>query len=148
MGAKGPNAVVYRRKSTIVLGEPATERHADARPARSGNQILAGRAGVRYLTFVLLEGLVARTSKRLTTVVSTKGQVILPKAVRDRRHWSPGTRLTVEDTADGVVLKASPLFPPTTIEAVFGMLAYKGPPLSIADMNAAVAAVAKRRARD
>ncbi|WP_398473141.1 AbrB/MazE/SpoVT family DNA-binding domain-containing protein, partial [Tardiphaga sp.] len=32
----------------------------------------------------------------LTTLVSTKGQVILPKAIRDQRNWSPGTRLTVE----------------------------------------------------
>jgi AbrB family looped-hinge helix DNA binding protein len=28
-----------------------------------------------------------------TTVVSTKGQVILPKAIRQRRRWDAGTRL-------------------------------------------------------
>jgi AbrB family looped-hinge helix DNA binding protein len=31
----------------------------------------------------------------LTTTVSTKGQVILPKAIRQRKHWEPGTRLVV-----------------------------------------------------
>ena len=41
-------------------------------------------------------------SERLTTIVSTKGQVILPKAIRERRDWNPGTRLLIEDTADGV----------------------------------------------
>ena len=30
------------------------------------------------------------------TTISTKGQVILPKAIRDRRLWKPGTKLTVE----------------------------------------------------
>jgi AbrB family looped-hinge helix DNA binding protein len=85
--------------------------------------------------------------ERITTVISTKGQVILPKAIRELRHWSTGTRLTVEDTPDGVLLKATPAFPETSIEAVFGCLKPKGPPLSLADMDAAVAKEAKRRAR-
>lgn len=85
---------------------------------------------------------------KLTTIVSTKGQVILPKAIRDQRHWPAGTRLTVEDTAEGVLLRSEPLFAPTDVDAVFGSLGYGGPPLSIADMDAAIAAEAKRRARD
>jgi AbrB family looped-hinge helix DNA binding protein len=83
----------------------------------------------------------------LTTLVSTKGQVILPKAIRDQRRWSAGTRLTVEETPDGVLLKAAPLFPVTTIDEVVGILRHKGKPLSLDDMEAAVAAEAKRRAR-
>jgi len=84
----------------------------------------------------------------LTTVVSTKGQVILPKPLRDHLRWPAGTRLTVEDTADGVLLKPARTFPATTTEEVFGVLAHQGPALTIEDMNAAVAAEAKRRARD
>jgi AbrB family looped-hinge helix DNA binding protein len=90
----------------------------------------------------------ASTSEPLTTVVSTKGQVILPKSIRDRRRWAAGTRLLVEDTADGVVLKPAPLFPPTRVEDVYGILAYGGPAKSLEDMDAAIAAEAKRRARD
>ncbi|MBX4158727.1 AbrB/MazE/SpoVT family DNA-binding domain-containing protein, partial [Lactiplantibacillus plantarum] len=41
----------------------------------------------------------------LTTVMSTKGQVILPKPLRDHLRWPAGTRLTVEDTAEGVLLR-------------------------------------------
>ena len=41
----------------------------------------------------------------LTTTISTKGQLILPKAIRDRLQWDAGTRLAVEHTADGVLLK-------------------------------------------
>jgi len=86
--------------------------------------------------------------ERLTTVISTKGQVILPKVIRDGRHWPAGTRLTVEDTPEGVLLKPVPIFPESDIDAVFGFLGHKGPALSIEDMNVAVAREAKRRARD
>ena len=86
--------------------------------------------------------------ERITTVISTKGQVILPKAIRDLRHWAAGTRLTVENTPDGVLLKATPTFPETSIDAVFGTLQRSGPALSIEDMDAAIAQEAKRRARD
>lgn len=90
----------------------------------------------------------ATASERLTTVISTKGQVILPKAIRDLRHWPAGMRLIVESTSEGVLLKPPPVFPPSSIDQVFGSLAHKGPALSVEDMDAAVAAEAKRRARD
>jgi AbrB family looped-hinge helix DNA binding protein len=83
-----------------------------------------------------------------TTILSTKGQFILPKAIRDQRRWAAGTRLTVEDTPDGVLLKPEPVFAPTTIDAVFGSLNHEGPPRSIEEMDAAIMAEAKRRARD
>lgn len=84
--------------------------------------------------------------ERITTVISTKGQVILPKAIRDLRQWSAGTRLTVEDTPDGVLLKAVPIFPSSDINDVFGCLRYKGPALSVEEMDAAIAKEAKRGA--
>jgi AbrB family looped-hinge helix DNA binding protein len=85
----------------------------------------------------------------LITTVSTKGQVILPKAIRDRRHWDTGTRLVVEDTTDGVLLRAASVFAPTRMEDVFGSLPHRGPPKTLAEMEAGIAAEAKRRhARD
>jgi len=81
----------------------------------------------------------------LTTTVSTKGQVILPKAIRQRRHWEPGTRLVVEDTPEGVLLKAAPVFAPTRPEDVAGMLAYRGRPKTLEEMGAAITAEARRR---
>jgi AbrB family looped-hinge helix DNA binding protein len=83
----------------------------------------------------------------VTTVISTKGQVILPKAIRDQRHWTAGTRLTVEDTPEGVLLKATLLFTQTAVSSVFGSLRHKGPAVSLEDMDKAVAKEAKRRAR-
>jgi AbrB family looped-hinge helix DNA binding protein len=86
--------------------------------------------------------------ERITTTVSTKGQVILPKAIRDQRHWPAGTKLIVEETAEGVLLKSLPVFPATAMATVFGSLRPTGPALSIDDMNAVIAAEARRRARD
>jgi AbrB family looped-hinge helix DNA binding protein len=86
--------------------------------------------------------------RKLTTRVSTKGQVILPKAVRESRRWSAGTKLVVEDVEEGVLLRKAPLFNRTTIDQAFGILAYKGRPKSIDEMHAAIAAEARRRARD
>ena len=88
-------------------------------------------------------------SDRVTTTVSTKGQVILPKAIREQRKWGAGTRLVVEDHGDGVLLKAAPVFAPTSGSDVFGSLAYKGPPKTLAEMDAGIAREARRRhARD
>lgn len=81
----------------------------------------------------------------LLTTVSTKGQVILPKAIRQRRAWGVGTRLIVEETAEGVLLKRAPAFAPTRPEEVFALLPHRGDPKSVEDMDAAVLAEARRR---
>ncbi len=62
----------------------------------------------------------------LLTTVSTKGQVILPKPIRQLRHWDAGTRLIVENTPDGVLLKPAPAFAVTQPNDVFAMLPVNG----------------------
>lgn len=84
-------------------------------------------------------------SEPLTTVVSTKGQVILPKAIRQALRWEAGTRLVVENTPQGVLLKPEPAFAETRPQDVFGCLAWDGPPKSLSDMQAGVLAEARRR---
>lgn len=86
--------------------------------------------------------------ERITTTVSTKGQVILPKAIREQKHWAAGTELIVEETDEGVLLKAAPVFATTDIEAVFGSLRSPKPALSIDEMNEVISEEAERRARD
>jgi len=85
------------------------------------------------------------TAEKLTTTLSTKGQVILPAEIRRRRHWDVGTKLMVEDTPDGVLLKAAPLFAPTKMEDVFGSLPHDGPPMTLEEMDAAIEAEVMRR---
>jgi AbrB family looped-hinge helix DNA binding protein len=85
------------------------------------------------------------TAETTTVRLSTKGQLILPKPIRQRRQWEAGTRLVVEDRPDGVLLRAAPAFEPTRPQDVFGSLPITGPARTIEDMDAAVLAEAKRR---
>jgi AbrB family looped-hinge helix DNA binding protein len=89
------------------------------------------------------------SAEKLTITLSTKGQVILPKSIRQRRRWDVGTRLIVEDTPEGVLLRAAPIFKLTRSEDVFGSLKADRPPKTLEEMDAGVAAEARRRyARD
>jgi AbrB family looped-hinge helix DNA binding protein len=84
-------------------------------------------------------------SEKLTTVISTKGQVILPKTIRRHRRWGTGTRLIVEETPEGVLLKSAPVFFQTRPEDVFASLPHSGAPKTVEDMEAGILAEAKRR---
>jgi AbrB family looped-hinge helix DNA binding protein len=78
------------------------------------------------------------------TRLSSKGQVIIPKAVRDRHGWRPGVELEVEDRGDAVMLRPARPFPQTTFEEVRGCLKYDGPPHTIEEMDEAVARETRR----
>ena len=80
-----------------------------------------------------------------TTRLSTKGQIILPKAIRDSKSWRPGMEFAVEETADGVLLRPAAAFPRTKLADVAGYLRSKRKPASIAQMSAATEREVKRR---
>ncbi|MGO9421389.1 AbrB/MazE/SpoVT family DNA-binding domain-containing protein [Roseiarcus sp.] len=81
----------------------------------------------------------------LKTRVSTKGQIVLPKAIRDPRGWAAGVELTIEERPDGVLLRAAPKDEPTRVEDVFGSLGPVERVVSIEEMNDAVLEEARRR---
>ena len=84
-----------------------------------------------------------------TTKLSTKGQVILPKAVRQRWRWDAGTELVVEETENGVLLRPTLLFARTAPKDVYASLPRPAKPKSLDEMAAGITAEAKRRhARD
>lgn len=74
-----------------------------------------------------------------TTRLSSKGQIIIPKHVRDARQWQPGQEFVVEETDDGILLKPKQSFPRTTLDEVAGSLRYDGPPKSLEEMDEAIA---------
>jgi len=80
-----------------------------------------------------------------TTKLSTKGQVVLPKAVRIARGWRPGMKFSIVETSEGVLLRPMKPFPPTRVEDVIGCIPYNGPPKSIRQMDEGVLLEAKRR---
>lgn len=79
-----------------------------------------------------------------TTRLSSKGQVVLPKELREARGWSTGLEFDVEERPDGVLLKPRSPFPPTTVDDLLGCLGYQGPRRSIAEMDAGVLEEAKK----
>ena len=73
-----------------------------------------------------------------TVKLSKKGLITLPSHLRARKKWVTGTEFEIVETADGVLLKPLSPFPATRIEDVFGMARYRGPKLSLREMDAAV----------
>lgn len=85
-----------------------------------------------------------------STKLSSKGQVVVPSAIRHARQWAAGTEFAVLETPEGVLLKplavASP-FAPTQLADVFGSARYAGPRKSLQDMDTAVMAEASKQRR-
>ncbi len=80
-----------------------------------------------------------------TTRLSTKGQIILPKGIRDSRAWGPGTEFTVEEAGDGLLLRPAAHFPETHLEEVTGYLRSKRKSKTPVQMRAAIAREVMRR---
>ena len=80
-----------------------------------------------------------------TTRLSSKGQIILPKAVRDTHHWAPGTDFSVEDTGDGVVLRPIKTGQPTRLDDLVGSLRVKGSARTIEEMDSVIDAELRDR---
>ncbi len=79
----------------------------------------------------------------MQTRVSAKGQVVIPKDVRDRLRWTQGQALEVVETTDGVLLRQRARTKKLTAEEAFEkirkLVKYSGPPVSIEDMNETIA---------
>lgn len=83
------------------------------------------------------------------TLVSAKGQVVIPKEVRNRLGWNSGAVLDVIETVEGVVLRragpSAKLPIDQALERLRGTIAYDGPRLSEADWGHAVATMVNAR---
>lgn len=73
-----------------------------------------------------------------TTRLSSKGQVIIPKWLRELYHWESGLEFVIIDTGRGVLLKPHHSFEPTTLDEVTGSLPYSGEPRTIEEMDTAI----------
>lgn len=73
-----------------------------------------------------------------TITLSSKGQIVIPKEIRDQLHWHAGTQITLLPSASGVTLKAVPKKTGHRLEDLIGMLKHEGPPLSTEELCAQV----------
>lgn len=72
------------------------------------------------------------------TALSTGGQVVIPKEIRDRCGWSPGTVLEVEEVRGVIHLRPASASVPFDADALFGCIKSRGPSLSAQEMDACV----------
>jgi AbrB family looped-hinge helix DNA binding protein len=86
-----------------------------------------------------------KVGTKASTRLSAKGQVVIPKAIREASGWRPGLELEVEATADGAILRPKSLGRARAAESLLGCTGYRGPTRSLAEMSAAVEREAKRR---
>jgi AbrB family looped-hinge helix DNA binding protein len=80
-----------------------------------------------------------------TTKLSSKGQVILPAAIRSANQWAAGVEFEVENTGEGVLLRPIKSFAATTLGEVVGCAGYTGKSHSIEDMDRAITQEIKAR---
>jgi AbrB family looped-hinge helix DNA binding protein len=82
-----------------------------------------------------------------TVKLSSKGQIVIPKAMRDDLHLPPGTEFVISTTATGLTLTPTTLFPRTSAREVRGILAKKGRKLPD-DANIKASIKARLKAQD
>ena len=78
-----------------------------------------------------------------TTRLSSKGQIIIPQAIRDAHKWKSGLEFNVLDTEQGLLLTPRLPFKPTSIKEVIGCVNYKGRKKSFKEMEEGIAKGAK-----
>ena len=80
-----------------------------------------------------------------STRLSTKGEIALPRRILQSRDWQPGTEFTVEDTADGILLRPVVRLPESDLDEVVGCLRSTGRRRTDREMRSAVDREVKRR---
>lgn len=76
------------------------------------------------------------------TTLSTKGQLILPKELRERHQWEAGTQFEVLEQGDAVVLRPVERLPETTLDEI--VIKYEGPTRSLKEMEEAIEREARK----
>jgi antitoxin PrlF len=72
----------------------------------------------------------------MEAAITSKGQVTIPKAIRDHLRVKPGDRVKFLVHPDGTVV----LLPKIPVTALRGILRWRGSPASLEEMEAAIAA--------
>ena len=82
----------------------------------------------------------------MTSTISAKGQITVPKAVRDKLGLRPGTQVEVELTAEGALLRKGHRGGVRAVDRVLGILKREASTdLLIDDMRGPIPASLRRR---
>jgi len=98
---------------------------------------------------MLLPRLTKEAGMNARAKISSKGQLVLPKVVRDEFGLVAGSEVDIETTSRGIVLTPLPrtVRKTYTLGEVAGMLKYDGAPVSVRDMDRAVDEMFRREWR-
>jgi len=80
-----------------------------------------------------------------TTRLSSKGQIIIPQAIREFHHWEAGLQFVVHDTEDGLLLSPMKPFKTSAVADLIGCVGYKGKKKSLKAMEKGIAKGAKKQ---
>ena len=80
-----------------------------------------------------------------TTRLSSKGQIIIPLAIRSAHNWAPGVEFAVIDTEQGILLAPIKPFKTTSVKNIIGCTGYKGAKKSLKQMEEGIAKGAKEK---
>ena len=87
-----------------------------------------------------------------TGTISSKGQLVVPKAIREKLQWASGTAVEMLPCPAGMIVREIPrnragLTADEAIARIRARSPYRGPALSDGDIDAAVAAAVAKKYR-
>lgn len=82
-----------------------------------------------------------------STKLSSKGQVVIPKSLRNTHRWEAGMEFTVIDVGDGLLLKPKAPFAPAELAEVAGLFKDKVTARTDEEIEAALREDARRKWR-
>jgi AbrB family looped-hinge helix DNA binding protein len=77
-------------------------------------------------------------AKSETVRLSSKGQLVIPRKIRELLHWVSGTELTVIASGKGVTIQPAQPGTGKRLEKLRGCLKYSGPRVSDEELQAPV----------
>jgi AbrB family looped-hinge helix DNA binding protein len=81
----------------------------------------------------------------MRTTLSSKGQIVLPKELRDRRGLRAGVELEIEEVPEGMLLRLVERVSAVSIGELLGCTGYRGPRKTIAQMEEGIRQGARAR---
>jgi AbrB family looped-hinge helix DNA binding protein len=96
---------------------------------------------------------IKETTMNIRAKISSKGQVVVPKEIRDRLGFAEGSEVEFLESGDGVLLKSVPSraskFPPITFDEFKARrVIWRGTPVTNEDIDQAIASEVRRRWRE
>ena len=71
----------------------------------------------------------------MDTVISTKGQIVIPKRLRDQWGLASGSRVKIENTSTGIQITPVAARNAKAVLRGLGLAGYKGKAIAIEDMD-------------